>query len=82
MKPLHAKLVINLYNEIVLEKGKGIALNGWKAPRILVVVEIRSVILKCLDPFNEIDPVLGGSLSFEGGFQFPKEGNADVYERY
>ena len=38
--------------------------------------------LKCLDPFNDIDPLGGDSISFEDGFQFPEEDNLDVNERY
>ena len=42
MKPLHAKCDMNLYDEITLENGKGIVLNGWKAARILGAVDMGS----------------------------------------
>ena len=81
MKPLHAKWIMNLYDEITSEKGKEIVLNGWKAAGILDAVKMGSAKLKCLDPFNDIDPLGGDSISFEDDIQFPKEGNLNVNER-
>ena len=37
--------------------------------------------LKCLDPFNDIDPLSGDSVSFEDDIQFPEEDSPDVNER-
>ena len=82
MKPLHAKWIMNLYDEITSAKGKKIVLNSWQAAGILDVVEMGSAKLKCLDPFNDIEPFGGDSISFEDDIQFPKEGNPDVNERY
>ena len=76
MKPLHAKWIMNLCDEITSEKGKEIVLNGQKAVGILGAVEMGSAKLKCLDPLG------GGSISFEDDIQFPKESNLDVNERY
>ena len=42
MKPLHSKLIINLYHKITSEKGKEIVLNGWKPARILSAVDMES----------------------------------------
>ena len=81
MKPLHAKRIMNLYDEITSEKGKEIVLNDRKAARILEAVEMESAKLICLDPFNDIDPLGGDSISFEDDIQFPKEGNLNVNER-
>ena len=78
MKPLHAKRIMNLYDEITSEKGKEIVLNDRKAARILEAVEMESAKLICLDPFNDIDPLGGDSISFEDDIQFPKEGNLDL----
>ena len=64
------------------EKGKRIVLNGWKAAGILDTMEMGFTKLKCLDPFNDIDPLGGDSISFEDDFQFSEEGNLDVNERY
>ena len=81
MEPLHAKWIMKLYDEIASEKGKEIVLNGWKAAGILDAVKMGSAKLKCLDPFNDIDPLGGDSISFEDDIQFPKEGNLNVNER-
>ena len=75
MKLLHAKWIITLCDEITSEKGKVIAVNDWKAAKILDAVEMGSAELKYLDPFNDIDPLDGDSISFEDDFQFPEEGN-------
>ena len=42
MKPLHAKWLIEMYDEITLEKRKKIVLNGWKAAGILDAVKMGS----------------------------------------
>ena len=81
-KPLHAKWVMNLYNEIISEKRKEIILNSWKTPGILYALEMGSTKLEYLDPFNDIDPFGGDSVSFEDDFQFREEGNPDGNERY
>ena len=71
MKPSHAKWIMNLYDKITSEKGKEIALNVWKAAGILDAMETGSAKLKFLEPFNEIDPPDGGSVSFEDIFSSP-----------
>ena len=53
MKLLHAKWIMNQYDEITSGKGKKIILNSWKAARILDAVEKGFAKLKCLDPFND-----------------------------
>ena len=40
-----------------------------------------SATLKCRDPFSDIDPLGGDSISFEDDVQFPEEGNPVVNER-
>ena len=70
------------YDEITSEKEKEIVLNGWKAAGILDAVEMGSAKLKCLDSLNDIDPLVGDSISFEDDIQFPKEGNLNVNGRY
>ena len=49
MKLLHAKWIMNLYEEMTSKKVKEIDLNGWKAARILDAVEKGSTKLKRLD---------------------------------
>ena len=78
MKPLHAKWIMNLYDKITSEKEKEIILNSRKAARIFDAVEMGSAKLKCLDPFNDIDPLGGNSISFKDDIQFPEESNLDV----
>ena len=69
---------MNMYDQITSEKRKEIVINGWKAAGILYAAEMGSTKLKCLDPFNDIGPFGGDSVSFEDDFQFPEEGNPDV----
>ena len=78
MKPLHAKRIMNLYDEITSEKAKEIVLNDRKAAGDIEAVEMGSAKLICLDPFNDIDPLGGDSISFEDDIQFPTEGNLDL----
>ena len=60
---------------------KSMVINGWNAAGILDDVWMGSAKLKCVDPFNDIDPLGWGSISFEDDFQFP-EGDPDVNQRY
>ena len=55
--------MVNLYDKLTSEKGKKIALNVRKAAGISK--------LKFLEPFNEIDPPGGDSVSFEDIFSSP-----------
>ena len=73
MEPLHAKWIMKLYDEIASEKGKEIVFNGWKAAGILDAVEMRSAKLKCLGPFNDIDPSVGILSASRMIFSFPKK---------
>ena len=61
------------YDEITSEKEKEIVLNGWKAAGILDAVEMRSAKLKCLGPFNDIDPSVGILSASRMIFSFPKK---------
>ena len=54
MKLLDAKWIMNLHDEITLEKGNEMVLTGWKEARILDAVEMGSTKLKCFDIFNDI----------------------------
>ena len=79
MKPLHAKWIMNLYDEITFEKWK-VVLNSWKIANFRCCGNgVRYT--ECLDPFNDIDPLDGNSVSFEDDIQLPKEGNPDVNEQ-
>ena len=57
MKPMHAKLLIDLYNEFTSAKVQEIVINGWKASGINDAVEMGSTELPPLDHFAEIDPL-------------------------
>ena len=82
MKPLHIKWAMNLYDEITSERGKEIVLHGCKTAGVLDTVEMGSTKLKCLDPFNSIDPLGRDAISFEDDIKFPEEDNPGVNERY
>ena len=56
MKPIHAKWLIDLYNELTSANGQDIIISGWKAAGIYDAVKIGSKELPQLDPFAEIDP--------------------------
>ena len=53
MKLLHAKWIMNQYDEVTSEKGKKVILNSWKAARISDGVEKGFTKLKCLDPLDD-----------------------------
>jgi hypothetical protein len=83
VKPLHAKWLIEMYNEVTTEKGKEIIINGWRAAGILDAVKMGSVDLQCLDPFHDVDPVSGRLTAFSQiNLQFPGAGDDNVNERY
>ena len=75
IKLLHTKWVMNLHGKIISEKGKEIVLNGWKAAEILDAEEMLSAKLKCLDHFNDIDPLgreEGGFRQLQGWYSVPQ----------
>ena len=53
MKPLHARWIIEIYNEISLNPA--VVISGWKAAGILDAVQNGARKLSCIDPSFEID---------------------------
>ena len=59
IKPIHAGWLVELYNHMTTSKGKEIIDSGWKAAGISDAVKLGSSKLPPIDPFHEIDPMLG-----------------------
>ena len=83
MKPLHAKWLIDLYNDLTSAKGKEVVIGGWRASGILRAVEEGANNLPTLDPFADLEP-----LALETNVEemltinsFPEPGHMDVNER-
>ena len=51
MKPLHAKWLIELYNELSSEACRDVIISGWRQSGILDAIELGSRRLPSLDPF-------------------------------
>ena len=58
VKPLHAKWLIEIYNEMTSDDGKQVCLKGWQVAGIKDAVAKGMSGLPNLDPFNDIDPML------------------------
>ena len=59
LKPLHAGWIIEFYNEMTSSKGVSIIKSGWRASGITDAVDIGLEKLPSIDPFEEIDPMMG-----------------------
>lgn len=59
VKPLHAKWLIEMYNEMTTDVGRDVCLKGWQVAGIKSAVESGLSSLPVLDPFEEIDPMEG-----------------------
>lgn len=81
MKPLHAKWMINLYNELTSPKGKEVIISGWRASGILRAVEERAEKLPALDPFSDLDPLENNVADILDTNSFPEAGHGDVNQR-
>ena len=57
-KSLHAKWLIEMYNEMTSDKDRKVCLKGWEVSGIKAVVGQGLSKLSCLDPFNDIDPMV------------------------
>ena len=66
MKPLHAKWVIDVFNQLSSFERKKVILAGWKASRILDALERGQAGFSCsfVDPYDEIDPIDQGEVYF------------------
>ena len=58
MKPIHAGWLVELYNQMTTEDGKWVIMSGWRATGIADAVQLGVKNLPCIDPFNDIDPML------------------------
>ena len=58
IKPLHAKWLIEIYNEMTSDKGRKVRLKGWEVSVIMAAVEQGLSKLPCLDSFSDIDPMV------------------------
>ena len=59
IKPIHAGWLVEFYNHMTTSKGKEIIDSGWKVTGISDAVKLGSSKLPPIDPFHEIDPMLG-----------------------
>ena len=53
-KPLHAKWLVEYYNEITSENGSSVIINGWKAAGIYNAIKAGSSGLQSIDRFEDI----------------------------
>ena len=58
LKPLHAKWLVEYYNEIKSENGSSVIINGWKAAGIYDAIKVGSSGLQSIDPFEDISPLV------------------------
>ena len=59
LKPIHAGWLVEFYNHMTITKGKDIIGGGWKASRIFDAIKLGSEKMPSIDPFRDIDPMLG-----------------------
>ena len=57
LKPLHASWLIELYDALTSESGRGVILAGWRQAGILDAIRSGSQNLASLDPFSDLDGV-------------------------
>ena len=60
MKSFHAGRIVEFYNLMTTAQDKEIIDNGRKADRLADAVRLDLSKLTSIDPFNDIDPILGG----------------------
>ena len=58
IKPLHAKWMMIVYNEMTPAEGKEVCLKRWEVSGITGAVELGVTKLPNFDPFDDIDPML------------------------
>ena len=63
MKPIHAHWMVELYNHMTTGDGKKNIISGWRAAGIQDAVKLGLNSLPSIDPFNDLDPMLDGSVS-------------------
>ena len=58
IKPLHAKWLIEMCNEMTSDESRKVCLKGWKVSGIKAAAEQGLSKLPCLDRFSDIDPMV------------------------
>ena len=58
LKPLHAKWIVEFYDDMTSGKGKDVIANGWKSAGIMEALERGKNEFGDLDPFSDIDPLM------------------------
>ena len=58
LKPLHAKWLVEYYNEITSTNGSSVFINGWKAVGICDATKAGSSELQSIDPFEDTSPLV------------------------
>ena len=65
IKPLHANGIIEMYNEMTSAVGREVCLKGWQVAGIKDAVDLGLSSLPSLDPVEDIDPIIRGSVEFQ-----------------
>ena len=58
LKSLHAKWLVEYYNEITSENGSSVIINGWKAAGIYNAIKAGSSGLQSINPIEYISPLV------------------------
>ena len=58
INPLHAKWLVEYYNETLSENGSSVIVNGWKAASIYDAIKAGSFGLQSINPFEDISPLV------------------------
>ena len=67
LKPLQAKWIIKLYDEMTSSSGKEVILKGWERAGITDGIKMGSSKLPTLDPFHELDPLVRNEEEYDIG---------------
>ena len=67
LKPLHAKRLLEFYNQITSETSAEIISNGWKAAGIYDVLKMGAAALSSLHPFQDTSPLPGNDADDTSG---------------
>jgi hypothetical protein len=65
IKPLHGKWLIEMYNEMSSAVGREVCLKGWQVTGIKEAIDLGLSNLPVLDPFEDIDPMVEGSVELQ-----------------
>ena len=59
LKPFHAECLVDCYNHMTTTAGRNIILSGWKSAGIMEALQPGTDGIESLDPFHDIDPLIG-----------------------